>query len=217
MLLETPPLWTDRDDGFYVNFGEDEEPPLKHVENMASPGNGVIVDRYECPRIKEQVAVKLMRTSSRKVTIDTLNEEVKILRLLRHYHCIQVLGSYTHRDQLGIIMRPAAACDLNDYLYEYYSNKTQRMVIRNSIGSEFLPRLMGCLAHGLQYIHEPKGAVSTSGAQVRHRDIKPSNILLDGYRVLFADFGISKVYTATQTGTSGPSLKTKMVKCEPIL
>lgn len=216
-MPETPRPWTDRDEGFYVNFGEDEDPPLTYVENMASPGNGVIVNRYECTKTSQQVAIKLMRTSSRKATIDKLNEEVKILRLLRHYHCIQVLGSYTHRDQLGIITQPAAACDLHDYLFEYGSIKTRRMVLEYGIKSDFLPRLMGCLAHGLQYIHEQKGDASTSGAQVRHRDIKPSNILLDGYRVLFADFGISKVYTATQTGTSGPSLKTKMVKWKPIL
>lgn len=216
-MPETPPRWIDRDDGFYVKFGENESPPLRYVENIASPGNGVIVDQYECTRTKEQVAIKFMRTSSRKATIDELNKEVKILRLIRHYHCIQALGSYTHRDRLGIITRPAAACDLTDYLFEYNSSKTQRMVLEYGIGSDLLPRLMGCLAHGLQYIHEQKGVTSTSGAQVRHRDIKPSNILLDGYRVVFADFGISKVYTATQTGTSGPSSKTTMVKCKPIV
>jgi len=215
-MPETLPLWTDRDDGFYVKFGENENLPLRYVENMASPGNGVIVDLYECIKTKEQVAIKLMRTFSREATIDDLNKEVKILRLIRHYHCIQ-LGSYTHRDRLGIITRPAAACDLSDYHFEYNSSKTQRMVLEYGIGSDFLPRLMGCLAHELQYIHERKGATSTSGAQVRHRDIKPSNILLDGYRVVFADFGISKVYTATQTGTSGPSFKTTMVKCKPIV
>jgi len=75
---------------------------------------------------------------------------------------------------------------------------------------------MGCLAHGLQYIHERKGATLKDGAQVRHRDIKPSNILLHGYRVLFADFGISKVYTDATTGTSGESSKTMPVKYTPI-
>lgn len=214
---DPPPPWTDRDDGFYVNFGEDEDPPLRHVEILAVPGNGVSVEQYECTKTKQQVAIKFMWTSSRKTTIDKLNEEVKLLRSLRHYHCIQVLGSYPHRDRLGIITQPVAGCDLNDYLYEFPSNKTQRMVRRNEIGSDFLPRMMGCLAYGLQYLHEQKSATSTSGAQVRHRDIKPSNILLYGYRVVFADFGISKAYTATQTGTSGPSPKTPMVKCKPIV
>jgi len=216
-MPETPPQWINRDDGFFLEFEANEEPPLRPVDLMAAPGTGVIVNQCECTNTNQLVAIKSMETFSRETTIDKLNDEVKILRLLKHYHSIRVLGSYTHRDKLNIITQPAAALDLREYLFEDRSMKTKRMV--NSYGprSEFLPRLMGCLAHGLQYIHKRKGPTLASGAQVRHRDIKPSNILLHERRVLYADFGISKVYTATQTGTSGPSFKTTMVKCKPIV
>jgi len=216
-MPETPPPWIDRGDGFHLEFGEDEELPLRYMNNMASPGNNVNVDQYECTKTKQRVAIKSMDTFSRPATIDTMNKEVRILRRVNHYHSIRALGSYTHQDKLCIITQPAALCDLREYLFEDNSRKTRKMV--NSYGprSDFLPRLMGCLAHGLQYIHGRKGATSTSGAQVRHRDIKPANILLDGGRVVFADFGISREYTLTQTGTTGPSQMTMMVTCKPMV
>jgi serine/threonine protein kinase len=48
-----------------------------------------------------------------------------------------------------------------------------------------LPKIMGCLANGLRYIHD---------SEVRHKDIKPSNIVLDGTRVLYTDFGIAHAF-----------------------
>jgi len=217
-MPETPPPWIDRGDGFNLEFGEDEERPLRWMNNMASPGNDVIVDQYECTKNKQRVAIKSMKTFSTPATINTLNKEVRILRRLKHYHSIRALGSYTHQDRLYIITQPAALCDLREYLVEDNSTKTQKLIKSYGPRSDFLPRLMGCLAHGLQYIHGRKGATSTSGAQVRHRDIKPTNILLDGGRVVFADFGISREYTLTQTGTTGPSYEiTMMVTCKPMV
>ena len=213
-MPKEPPAWIDRGDGFYVEFKKGEKPPLQYVDNIASPGNGVTVDQYICTKTDQSVAIKFMTTSSRRTTIDRLNKEVEILRLLSHYHCIRALGSFTAGDRLGIITQPVATCDLRDYLFEDESEKTKKMLEEYDPPSTFLPRLMGCLAHGLQYIHQPRGEVSSSGAQVRHRDIKPSNILLNGRRVLFADFGLSKVYSDTQTGTSGSSPKTKLVTIE---
>lgn len=212
-MPETPPRWIDRGDGFNVKFDKDESRPLHYVKTLAAQGNGVVVDLYESTNIQETVAIKFFETSSNQERIDLVNKEVELLRSIRHYHCIQALGSFTLEDRLGIITQPAAACDLKNYLLEYDSFKTRNFVKEHKVGRDFLPRLMGCLAHGLHYIHERK---SEDGAQVRHRDIKPSNILLHGYRVLFADFGISKVYTDTTTGTRGSSDKTPMVKYKPI-
>jgi len=215
-MPETPPQWTDRGDGFYVEFGEDEEPPLRYVDRIASHDH-VTVDQYKCTETDEQVAIKSGVTYSRTTIIDEMNKEVKILRRIKHYHSIRALGSYTHQDRLGIITQPVAACDLREYLFEVKSRKTRKLVHTYGPRSDFLPRLMGCLAYGLQYIHGRNGNTPSSGAQVRHRDIKPSNILLDGRRVVFADFGISKAYTDTQTGTTGTSLKTIMVTYKPIV
>ena len=224
-LPENPPLWIDRGNVFFLSFEEHEQPPLRYIEPLATQLNGTGVDRCECTNTGQQVAVKVMTTHSRKTTIERLNQEVKILQLIDHYHSIRAIGSYTHKDRLGIITVPVAACDLQGYLFEDDALATKKMLENYGPRAKFLPRLMGCLAYGLKYIHEQKGQPSsdhspdhsTEEAKIRHRDIKPSNILLDGQRVLFADFGLSKVYTDTQTGTTGSSAKTPMVKSDLVL
>ena len=214
-LPKNPPLWINRDDGFFLDFKEDDKLPLTYVGHLATPGNGVVVDSCECTNLEQPlVAVKIMKTSSRPETIERLNNEVRIVRLMNHYHSIRAIGSYTHNDFLGIITQPVATCDLQEYLFED-STRTRKMVVTYGARQKYLPRQMGCLAYGLKYIHEqksePSSDYSSDDGRIRHRDIKPSNILLDGKRVLFADYGLSKVYTDTRTGTSGSSLKTQMV------
>ena len=216
-LPKNPPLWINRGDGFFLDFEEDDKPPLTYVGHLATPGNGVVVDSCECTNLEHPVAVKSMKTFSRLETIEKMNNEVKILRVMNHYHSIRAIGSYTHNDSLGIITQPVAACDLQEYLFEE-STRTRKMVAKHGARPEYLPRQMGCLAYGLKYIHEQKiqssSDYSSDDGRIRHRDIKPSNILLDGKRVLFADYGLSKFYTDTKTGTSGSSLKTPMVTAD---
>ena len=202
MPSETPP-WTTRGDGFDLDLEEDE-PPLSFIKHLAPD-----VDMSRCTETGEVVAVKRLRTYSSNHANEKLYNEVKILCDLKHYHCIRVLGSYTHDDTFNIVTQPIANCDLSEYLVYENSTKVEKMRQIHGPPSTFLPRIMGCLAYALRYIHmEPR---------VRHRDIKPENILLEGFRVLFADFGLSKVFTATQSGSSGPSKKTLMVRCLPSL
>ena len=210
---QNPQPWTDRGkNGFYADFGPEEVLPLKLLENIFT-GYGVNVNHSICTKTGRKVAIKVMHTASKKATIDRLNHEVRVLRPICHYHCIRALGSYTSQDTLGIITEPVATCDLNNYLFEDSSFKTNEMIRSYGPRSEYLPKLMGCLAHGLQYIHKAGRQSTSDGAQTRHRDIKPSNILLLGHRVLFADFGVSKVYTETQTGSTGKAHDmTPMVK-----
>ena len=203
MPSATPP-WTDRSDGFHVEYEEDEDVPLQSRELIASAGDGGCVEKYYSTKLDMNVAVKRMETYSKTPTNNKLSNEVDILRDLKHYHSIRILGSYTHQDWFNMLMEPVALCDLNNYLVNTSSVKVRNIEPICGPRASFLPKIMGCLAHGLHYIHkEPR---------VRHRDIKPANILLDGSRVLFADFGISKLFTETQTGTSGPSSKTMMVR-----
>ena len=70
-------------------------------------------------------------------------------------------------------MSPVADCNLFEY-YTQASTSSDKLSLLHSF--------FGCLAHGLRYLHDVK---------VRHRDIKPQNILVQGDRVLLADFGIA--------------------------
>ncbi|KAL8816694.1 MAG: hypothetical protein Q9191_008286, partial [Dirinaria sp. TL-2023a] len=193
----TPPQWTTQGDGFYLQFGEaDDAVPLEHVKKL---GNNVY--KKKCKETHEEVAVKEMDKPSPETTVE-LHKEVEILRALKHYHCIRVLGCYTHQDWFFIVTHPVAHCDLKHYLSEPESTRKNDLEAICGPRARFLPRIMGCLANTLHYIHQDP--------MIRHRDIQPENILIKGKRVLFADFGLSKTYTATQSGSSGTSAKTPM-------
>ena len=199
---KTLPQWTERGDGFNVEWDEETDHPFTHQGFIAEAHPGSVWKSL-CTENDEVVAVKSLQTSSNEKMNQKLREEVNILRLLRDYHVVQIYGSFTHRDSFNILMTPVATCDLRTYLYEPNSYKAKALDKMLPSRTVWLQTIMGCLAHGLRYLHqEPR---------VRHKDVKPANILLEGCRVLFADFGCSSVYTDTHSGTTGPTAKTPMV------
>ena len=195
-----PPKWTTQGDCFHRKFEEGEGAvPLERLSDLADN-----VQKMRCTETGEVVAVKKLDTFGDEKLKTRIYDEVKVLRSLNHYHCIRVLGCYTEGDWSGIVTQPVAHCDLMRYLSHKKSSRVQEVEEICGPRAAFLPKLMGCLAYTLHYIHKDP--------TVRHRDIKPENILLEGKRVLYADFGLSKEYAQAQTGTSGPSLKTLMVQ-----
>ena len=197
--------WTDRGDGYVVEYTEDEKDPLEHIDFIAHVGEGGCVSECYCPKLGKSVAVKKITTYGKKETNDGLTEQMDYLLAVKHYHCIRVRGSYIRGDWYNIVTEPVATCDLRAYL-KLEGSPFKKRKMREQCGPriELLPTLMGCLAHALHYLHQR--------TKLRHRDITPANILLDGRTVLFADFNLSKVFTETRSGTTGPSRKTQMVR-----
>lgn len=196
--------WTEGGDGFFMRSKEDEEAPLRHIDIIASAGHGGYVQKSYCHKLDKIIAVKGVDTQGDEGTNARLAKDMEYLRTVNHYHCIRVLGGYTRGDWFNIVMDPVATCDLRTYLmHGDSSHKIRRMDPLCGPRTVFLPTIMGCLAHSLHYLHQT--------ARLRHRDIKPANILLDGPRVLLADFDLSKAFTETRSGTTGPSAKTPMV------
>ena len=210
-----PPLWK-TDDTLHKDFGENEELPLDHIQSIAPLSVGGVMEKRRTEG-GMLVAVKTMNTYGNWDTNDDLKREVAILRSLNHYHSVSLLGTYTKGDSFSAVMEPCATCDLYTYLSKPKSKAFKNMTMSYGSPDSFLPKIMGCLAHGLQYIHKvPKMQYGPGeGKVVRHRDITLTNIVLDGPRVLYTDFGLSKFVTATQTGSTGSSSKTKMVKATP--
>ena len=209
------PLWKE-DGGWHKEFGENEKLPLNHIQPIASLSAGGVMEKY---RTEDGmlVAVKTMETFGDSNLNNELTQEVGILRDLKHYHSVSLLGTYIRGDSFSAVMEPCATCNLDTYLSQPKSNVFKHITTRCGPQDTFLPKVMGCLAHGLQYLHkEPRMQYDTGeGKIVRHRDITPTNIVLDGPRVLYTDFGLSKFVTATRTGSTGSSPKTSMVKATP--
>ncbi|KAL8764150.1 MAG: hypothetical protein Q9194_007152 [Teloschistes cf. exilis] len=181
-MPKDPPPWTTRNGGreqFNVKFGEEEDLPLTYKQHLFPASADVNVDEYLCKDVDRRVAIKIMDTHGNGKVIQAIRQKVELVRRVKHYHSIQVLGSYIHGDSFGMVTQPVAICDLREYLFHQESLKARKVVKESCPRRGFLPRLMGCLAKGLQHIHSRE---IQDGAQLRHRDIKPANILLKGWR-----------------------------------
>jgi serine/threonine protein kinase len=135
--------------------------------------------------------------------------EIEILkRLSSHEHIIQLVGTYTHRQFLGLLLYPVAVCDLHTFFedveawhdtgQESNSVETRKDLLDaaqesrlEALGYNFPPTnwhyqaspvyyQVGCLISALSYLHDEK---------IRHKDLKPSNILLSKSRMWLSDFG----------------------------
>jgi serine/threonine protein kinase len=136
-------------------------------------------------------------------------KEIEILKKLSsHTHMMQLVGTYTHRQFLGLLLHPVAVCDLHNFFedVEAWSNvdvnidsPEARLAVLDPLHKNRLEALgydfptsvsrskastaylkMGCLISAIEYLHEQK---------IRHKDLKPSNILLSNDRLWLSDFG----------------------------
>ena len=180
---------------------EDEEPlPLKyelHYKN-GSYGN---VTRVRDPfsdtlyALKKQINVS---AESRNVCARRhLKDEMERLKGLKHKHVIKLVKSYERADSYGLLLAPAADCDLVGLFDRFRRNRPYarlKCADQTWLRPQFLTAF-GCLSKGLAYIH---------GQGIRHKDIKPGNILYElprkeheEGRFLWADFGLAYDFNAT--------------------
>jgi serine/threonine protein kinase len=141
-------------------------------------------------------------------------KEIEILKRLSHVHIVQLIGTYTQRKYLGMLMYLVAVCDLHTFFEdvetwhrvapESHSVETRR----TSLDSDVMARLdalkydfpldgggnwasivyfrIGCLVSAISYLHDEK---------IRHKDLKPSNILLSPDHLWVSDFGSATDFT----------------------
>lgn len=141
-------------------------------------------------------------------------KETSILTKLVHVHITQLIGTYTQKKILGVLMYPVAVCDLHTFFedVEAWSNvaPTER---QPGVGADFMDHIhrsrleelcynfpakteqhkatlvyskIGCLISAVAYLHDQK---------IRHKDLKPSNILLSGEKIWLSDFGSATDFT----------------------
>lgn len=192
-----PRAW---DDGHHVKM-EDEEPlPLKHVRAYKQGSYGHVSRVYDAVSgkhyaLKEQVLHS--RESDNAKARRHLKNEIEPLRRLKHRHVIRLAKSYERATSYGLLIAPAASCDLNGFLNRFHKNKylAQQRCYDQEWMRPIILTAFGCLSQGLAYIHEQ---------DIRHKDIKPGNILFDkasgengGPNFLWADFGLAHDFSAT--------------------
>ncbi|KAN0114727.1 hypothetical protein V8E51_004271 [Hyaloscypha variabilis] len=199
-VVFTQALDLEKKEGRHATFAADE--PL-WFESRGKLGRGAfgVVDKVVSLITLHEYARKRMRRDNNfpksKREIKDFKAELAILKTVNHHHCVKLVGSYTDPVYLGLIMDPVADCDLGRFLAEASTNNDKKSLLRG---------YFGCLASALQYLHE---------RQIRHRDIKPPNILVKGYTVYLADFGIALDWSEMTRGTTTADTAKSPIYCAP--
>ncbi|PYH93924.1 kinase-like protein [Aspergillus ellipticus CBS 707.79] len=105
-----------------------------------------------------------------------VDNEMKIMKDLKHPNIVQYVDHHEHDRWIYIIMEYVPGGELSTYLHSH-----------GKIREDMVRPMARQILHALHYLHKRK---------ITHRDIKPDNILiasLDPLKVKLSDFGLSKV------------------------
>ena len=129
-------------------------------------------------RAGTEVALKLLNPDlGSTIGGDRFRREIRVATQLQHPNILSVLDS-------GVAPIPAGI-DLLWFTMPYVRgvNVWERFEQTGAFPPDEVVRIGRAVADALEYAH---------GKGVIHRDIKPDNILLEGERVLVADFGVAR-------------------------
>jgi serine/threonine protein kinase len=155
-----------------------------------------------CRRIR--LARKTIRCTRRLSHKDAITE-VEHLQRLQHAHIVRVVGTYTLRKNLAILLYPAADWNLEEFMEMVTEVPYRGMAFDQFYSKEFtLATFFRCLSNAVHYIHT---------RNVKHMDINPKNLLVREipnerrmYRIYIADFGIARSYlSAAEAETDSPT------------
>ncbi|KAH7092086.1 kinase-like domain-containing protein, partial [Paraphoma chrysanthemicola] len=157
-------------------------------------GRGAAGEVYETTIKGHKLACK--RVAFRRKIGEADRKEIEILKKLSHTHIIQLIGTYTHHQFLGILLFPVALCDLRTFFEDVeahyrglgldnqqrtrltaldYFSSCRKYYMASPIYSS-----IGCLISAIAYLHSQR---------IRHKALKPSNILLSPGRLYLSDSG----------------------------
>ncbi|VDO50842.1 unnamed protein product [Haemonchus placei] len=137
------------------------------------------------------VAVKCIDKKALKGKEDSLENEIKVLRKLRHPNIVQLYDTYEEKQYVYLVMELVTGGELFD-----------RIVAKGSYTEKDASHLIRQVLHAVSFMH---------GNGVVHRDLKPENLLYynqdEDSKIMVSDFGLSKTedsgVMATACGTPG--------------
>lgn len=182
------------------------------VEGLLGTSATAVVESVRCRRIL--LARKTIRCTRRMKRADAL-KEVQHLKKLEHSHVVQVVGTYTFKEDFAILLYPAAEHNLETFMDSIIAESSGRGDFRNQERTKLMLHAMsnffGCLAHTIEFLHRNA---------TKHMDIKPKNLLIKDmrhkssqktYKIYIADFGITRSYErAADAETDSPTSFTRM-------
>ncbi|ORY11323.1 kinase-like domain-containing protein, partial [Clohesyomyces aquaticus] len=181
---------------------EEKHIPLR-VEKVLGHSATALVESVHCRRIR--LARKTIKCSRRLHKEDAI-KEVQTLQRLQHQHIVRVVGTYTLKKDLSILLYPATEYNLEEFMDEAVDH------LLPSPHRKALERFFGCLSTAVSFLHDNN---------VKHMDIKPKNLLVRNlatlntnrrsyFRIYIADFGISRSYQSpSESETDSPTSFTR--------
>uniref|UniRef100_A0A1I8AG25 non-specific serine/threonine protein kinase n=1 Tax=Steinernema glaseri TaxID=37863 RepID=A0A1I8AG25_9BILA len=136
----------------------------------------------------ERVALKLVELEDDKA-LEYLNEEVRIMRRLRHPHIVNLLSATVYpREEddclQGVLVMELAACGT---LFDFVRRDSSHFDVFRA------RRFFRQIVDAVQHLHN---------VGIAHRDLKPSNVLvMDPETAKLADFGLSANIRRNSRGT----------------
>ncbi|XP_018578858.1 calcium/calmodulin-dependent protein kinase type 1 [Anoplophora glabripennis] len=173
----------------------DKQPSLEdkyYLKELLGTGAFSVVRLAESKeRSGMMYAVKIIDKKALKGKEDSLENEIKVLRRLKHPNIVQLLETFEDKSKVYLIMELVTGGELFDRIVEKgsYTEKDAADLIRQVL-------------EAVDYMHE-QGVV--------HRDLKPENLLYyspdEDSKIMISDFGLSKMedsgIMATACGTPG--------------
>ncbi|ERF68986.1 hypothetical protein EPUS_06673 [Endocarpon pusillum Z07020] len=150
-------------------------------------GKGAFATVYKLATKKDghvYAAKELDQRRFRKAGISDIkiDNEIQIMKDLRHPNIVQYEDYHVHEDHAYIIMELITGGELATY-----------MLKNGPVAEPMVQTITRQMLHALAYLH---------GRGITHRDIKPDNILIsemDPLHVKLSDFGLSKCITNNET------------------
>ncbi|EJD76692.1 calcium/calmodulin-dependent protein kinase type 1 [Loa loa] len=157
-------------------------------------GTGAFSKVFLAEQISEPgflVAIKCIDKKALKGKEESLENEIKVLRKLRHSNIVQLYDTFDEKQYLYLVMELVTGGELFD-----------RIVAKGSFTERDASILMRQVLEAAAFMHE-NGVV--------HRDLKPENLLYydqtEDSKIMISDFGLSKIdesgVMATACGTPG--------------
>jgi serine/threonine protein kinase len=196
--------------GQHVTFAPSEKVPLEVLSHLGA-SQTALVERVLCRRVA--LARKTMRCTHNWTIADALRE-VYHLQNFRHFHIVQLVGTYLQGRKFSILMYPAADCHLGTFLEDTADmNDTSEREAERWHRRMFLGSTFACLASAVAFVHDNT---------TKHMDIKPQNMLVRRtrdpplnrpfhlcWRIYLADFGLSRSFASNDNSqTDGPTPNT---------
>ena len=184
------------------------------MEERLGHSASALVESVRCRRLL--LARKTIYCNRQMKRTDAIRE-VKQLKRSQHSHIVQVVGTYTFKQDLAILLYPAAEFNLETFMESVLAESPGSTNYLNK--EETQPKLramvtfFSCLSRAISFLH--------SNA-TKHMDIKPKNLLVKDlrynslssqgpYKIYIADFGIARSYKrAADAETDSPTSFTRL-------